>query len=192
MLTSVTFRCGDEIDQRGAGVNILKKYWKQFAPKDTCEWGRRIANAGGYIVAAYVGDVIAGILEGMRLDLGGEPSKVPTTFQALTADGTWTSHLPSGDTVVLVDLTIAPEYQGAGLFEMFVSFARITFESPSGRILTYSPLFRSENRYAVVRRHERFGAKLAAEFSRSRPGLTMTVDGNELTAEDVGVAAYSL
>ena len=190
MLTSVIFRCGHEIDQREAGVDILKKYWKEFAPKDTQRWGQRIANSGGYIVAAYVGDVIAGILEGIRLNMGGDPSNIPTTFQELTANGTWRNHQQAGDTVVLVDLTIAREYQGTGLFEAFIGFARKAFHSPSGRILTYSPLFLSENRYSVVRRHERFGAKLTRELSRSRPGLTMTVGGSELLAEDVGVAAY--
>jgi hypothetical protein len=136
--------------------------------------------------------VIAGILEGIRLNIGGESSRIPATFQELTADGTWKNHQQSGDTVVLVDLTIAPEYQGAGLFEVFVDFARKTFQSPSGRILTYTPLFLPENRYSVVQRHERFGAKLTSELSRSRPGLTMTMGGNELLAEDVGVAAYTL
>jgi hypothetical protein len=192
MLTSVRFRCGDEIDQREAGVNILKMHWKEFAPKDTQRWGQRIANSGGYIVAAYVGDVIAGILEGMRLNLGGTPSKIPTTFRELTADGTWSNHQQSGDTVVLVDLTIAPEYRGTGLFEVFLSLARKTFQSPSGRILTYSPLFQTEDRYSVVRRHEQFGGKLASELPRSRPGLTMPVGGHELLAEDVGVAVYTL
>src|SRR5262249_7962191 len=132
MLTSVAFRCGLEIDQREVGVNILKKYWKEFAPKDAHEWGQRIANSGGYIVAAYVGNVIAGILEGLKLDLVGNPENVPATFRELTADGSWSSHNACGDTVVLVDLTIAPEYHGAGLFDVFVAFARRNFLSPSG------------------------------------------------------------
>ena len=57
MNTSLTFRCGEQIDQREAGVGILRKYWKSFAPKDVCEWSQRISASGGYIVAAYVGDV---------------------------------------------------------------------------------------------------------------------------------------
>jgi hypothetical protein len=191
MLRSVTFRGGDEIDQQETGVDLLKKYWKQFAPQDTHDWKQRIANSGGYIVAGYVGNAIVGILEGIRLNIGGEPSRIPATFPELTADGTWKNHQQSGDTVVLVDLTIAPEYQGTGLFEAFVNFARKTFQSPSGRILTYSPLFLPKKRYSVVRRHERFGAKLTIELSRSRPGLTMTMGEDELTAEDVGVAAYT-
>ena len=192
MQQSVTFRCGERIDQREEGVSILKKYWKEFAPRDVIEWGQRIANSGNHIVAAYVGDVIAGILEGIRLDLAGDPSRVPATFQQLTANGTWQSHKASGDTVVLVDLTIAPQFHGAGLFEAFVDFARKTFESPSGRILTYSPLFLPENRYWVVRKHEKAGACLTKEIPKSRPGLTMKVVGEELLAEDVGIAAYSI
>jgi len=190
MLTSVTFRCGREIDQREVGVNILKKYWKEFAPNDAHEWGQRITNSGGYIVAAYVGNVIAGILEALKLDLVGNPENVPATFRELTAEGTWSSHKASGDTVVLVDLTIAPEYHGAGLFEAFVAFARRNFLSPSGVMLTYSPLFVAEKRYSVVRKHEHFGAKLVLEVSGSRPGLSMMVAGEELTAEDVGITAY--
>ncbi len=189
---SVAFRCGEQIEQREAGVRILQRYWKAFAPKDIQEWGQRIANSGGYTVAAYVGNKIAGILEAIRLDLGGDPAKVPQTFQELTADGTWSNHNPSGDTVVLVDLTIAPEYHGAGLFEAFVAFARKTFQSPSGVILTYSPLFLPKNRYWVVRKHERFGAQLTKEIAGSRPGLTMTVGSEELTAEDVGITAYAI
>src|SRR5262249_54758612 len=104
METSLTFRHGEEIDQREAGVSILRRYWNQFAPRDAAEWGQRIANSGRYIVAAYVGEVIAGILEAMRLDIGGDPGKVPNTFQELTGDGTWRTHRDSGDTVMLVDL----------------------------------------------------------------------------------------
>jgi hypothetical protein len=128
----------------------------------------------------------------MRLDTGGDSARVPTTFQELTADGTWSSHRTSGDTVMLVDLTIGREYHGAGLFEAFVEFARKTFTSPSGVILTYSPLFLPENRYWVVNKHQRFGAELWRELPRSRPGLTMTVNGQELLAEDVGVTAYTV
>jgi hypothetical protein len=179
-------------DLREAGVVILQKYWKAFAPRDVHEWGQRITNSGGYILAAYVGGVIAGVLEAMRLDIGGNPLKVPATFQELTADGTWTSHKGSGDTVMLVDLTIAPAYRGAGLFETFASFARTSFESPSGVILTYSPLFPADKRYWVVNKHERLGAKLTRELTRSRPGLIMTVGGEELVAEDVGITSYAL
>ncbi len=192
METSLKFRQGEHIDQRDAGVDILKKYWKAFAPRNVNEWGERIANSGGYVVAAYIGDVIAGVLEAMRLDIGGDPHRVPTTFQELTADGTWKTHRDSGDTVILVDLTIAPEYHGVGLFEAFAEYARQSFESPSGVILTYSPLFFAEKRYWVVDKHERLGAKLTKELPRSRPGLTMTMGGEELIAEDVGITAYSL
>jgi hypothetical protein len=134
--TSTTFRRGEEIDQREAGVGILQTYWKRFAPRDVPEWSQRIVNSGGYMVAAYVGDVIAGILEAMKLDIGGDPHQVPVTFQELTADGTWSSHRDSGDTVMLVDLTIAPAFQGVGLFEALAQYARRSFESPSGLILT--------------------------------------------------------
>jgi hypothetical protein len=191
-MTSVTFRRGDEIDQREAGVSILQKYWKGFAPRDTCEWGKRIANSGSYMVAAYVDNVIAGILEAMRLDVGGDPYQVPATFQDLTADGTWSTHRDSGDTVILVDLTIAPAYHGVGLFEALAQYARTSFESPSGLILTYSPLFLADRRYWVVQKHERMGAKLTRELRRSRPGLTMMVSGEGLIAEDVGITAYTL
>jgi hypothetical protein len=93
---------------------------------------------------------------------------------------------------VLVDLTIVPSYHGSGLFEAFVRFARKSLESPSGVILTYSPLFRDAHRYWVIRKHERLGAKLLRELPGSRPGLTMTVGGEEVMAEDVGITAYSL
>src|SRR5262245_1537679 len=122
-MASVTFRRGDEIDQREAGVRILQKYWKEFAPRDTCEWGLRIANSGSHIVAAYVDNGIAGILEPIRLAIGGEPQHVPDTFPALTGDGTWSKHGDSGATVVLVDLTIAPAYHGVGLFEALAQYA---------------------------------------------------------------------
>jgi hypothetical protein len=190
MLNSVKFRCGQEIDQRELGLNILRKYWKAFAPADSHQWDQRITYAGDYIVAAYVGDVIAGILEGLKIDLQGNPADIPTTFQELTGDGTWSTHKPYGDTVVLVDLTIAPEYHGAGLFEAFVAYARRNFLSPSGVILTYSPLFLAERRYLIVRKHEYFGAKLIMELPRSRPGLSMIVAGEEVPAEDVGITAY--
>ena len=192
MLTSVTFRCGQEIDQREVGLKILKKYWKAFAPIDAHQWGQRIASGGGYIVAAYVSNVIAGILEGLKLDLVGNPANIPATFRELTAEGTWRSHNAFGDTVVLVDLTIAPEYHGAGLFEALVAFARRNFLSPSGVMLTYSPLFPAERRYWVVRKHQHFGARLVMEFSKSRPGLSMMVAGQELLAEDVGITVYKL
>ena len=191
-MTSVTFRRGDEIDQREAGVSILQKYWKGFAPRDTWEWGQRIGNAGTYMVAAYVDNVIAGILEAMRLDIGGDPYQVPATFQELTADGTWSTHRDSGDTVILVDLTIAPAYHGVGLFEALAQYARRSLESPSGLILTYSPLFFADRRYWVVQKHERMGAKLTRELRRSRPDLTMMVGGEGLIAEDVGITAYTL
>src|SRR5262245_48851804 len=192
MQTSLTFRRGEEIDQREAGVRILQEYWKEFAPKDVCEWSQRIANSGRYMVAAYVGNVIAGILEAMKLDIGGDPHQVPATFQELTADGTWSTHRDSGDTVILVDLTIAPAYHGVGLFEALAQYARKSFESPSGVILTYSPLFFADLRYWVVRKHERMGAKLTRELQRSRPGLTMVVGGEPLAAEDVGITAYTV
>ena len=192
MQTSVTFRRGEEIDQRETGVGILQKYWKAFAPKDVYEWDQRIANSGGYVVAAYVGNVIAGILEAMRLDIGGDSLRVPATFQELTADGTWRTHKDSGDTVMLVDLTIAPAYQGVGLFEVLAQYARRSFESPCGVILTYSPLFVADKRYYVVRKHERLGATLMRELRRSRPGLTMIVGSEQLFAEDVAITAYTL
>jgi len=192
MQTSLTFRRGEEIVQREAGVCILQKYWKGFAPRDVHAWSQRIANACGYVAAAYVDNAIAGVLEAIRLDIGGHPLKVPTTFHELTADGTWSTHTNSGDTVILVDLTIAPEYHGTGIFEAFVQFARKGFESPSGVILTYSPLFPGHKRYWVSHKHERLGAKLTRELPGSRPGLTMTVGGEELMAEDVGIAAYTL
>ena len=88
MQTSLTFRRGEEIDQREAGVKILQKYWKEFAPKDVSEWSQRIANSGRYMVAAYVDNVIVGILEAIRLDIEGDPDRVPATFQELTGDGT--------------------------------------------------------------------------------------------------------
>ncbi len=191
-MASVTFRRGDEIDQREAGVSILQKYWKAFAPKDTRGWDQRIAKSGSHMVAAYVDNVIAGILEAIRLDIGGDPYKVPATFQDLTADGTWSTHKDSGDTVVLVDLTIAPAYHGVGLFEALAQYARKTFESPTGVILTYSPLFFADLRYWVVQKHERMGARLTRELQRSRPGLTMMVGGEKLMAEDVGITAYSV
>jgi len=192
MTTSLTFRSGEEIDQREAGVSILRKYWEEFAPKDVSDWGQRIANSGRYIVAAYVDDVIAGILEAMRLDIGGDPGQVPDTFQELTADGTWRTHRDSGDTVMLVDLTIAPAFHGVGLFEALAQYARRRFESPSGLILTYSPLFLADKRYWVVQKHERLSAKLMRELRRSRPDLTMLVAGEQLIAEDVGIAVYTL
>jgi hypothetical protein len=191
-MTSLTFRRGDEIDQREAGVGILQKYWKGFAPRDAGEWSQRIANSGNYMVAAYVDNVIAGILEALRLDLGGDPYNVPATFQELTADGTWTTHKNCGDTVVLVDLTIAPTFHGLGLFEALAHYASRSFESPSGLILTYSPLFRDDQKYWVVHKHERLGAKLTRELPRSRPGLTMMVGGERLIAEDVGIVAYAV
>src|SRR5205814_3787204 len=96
------------------------------------------------VVAAYVGNVIAAILEAMRLDTAGDPARVPLTFDELTADGTWKTHKESGDTVMLVDLTIAPDYHGTGLFEAVTQYARQQFQSPSGLIFTYSPLFLAE------------------------------------------------
>jgi hypothetical protein len=188
----LAFRHGEDIEQREAGVGILQKYWKAFAPRDVNEWSERIANSGGYVVAGYVGSVIAGILEAMKLDVGGDPSQIPSTFHELTADGTWKTHSNSGDTLMLVDLTIAPEYHRMGLFEAFAQYARGAFESPSGVILTYSPLFQAHKRYSVVEKHERLGAKLTIELPRSRPGLTMMVGGEELIAEDVGIAAYTV
>jgi hypothetical protein len=191
-MASVTFRSGNEIDQREAGVRILQKYWKAFAPKNSADWSQRIANSSSHIVAAYVDDVIAGILEAIRIDTGGDPYHVPATFQELTADGTWSTHRNSGDTVVLVDLTVAPTYQGVGLFEALAHYARETFESPSGLILTYSPLFFSDRRYWVVQKHERLGARLITELRKARSGLTMIVGGEGVIAEDVGITAYTV
>src|SRR5262245_40972753 len=185
MQTSLTFRRGEEIDQRDAGVSILQKYWKEYAPKDVSEWSQRIANSGGYMVAAYVGNVIAGILEAIRLDIEGDPDRVPATFQELTGGGTWSTHKDSGDTVMLVDLTVSPAYHGTGLFGALAEYARTSFESKSGLILTYSPLFLSVKRYSVVQKHERLGAKLRRELRGSRPGLTMTLSGELVLAEDV-------
>ena len=189
---AIIFRRGEEIDQREAGANILLRSWKAFAPESADAWNRRIVNSRGYIVAAYVGNVIAGVLEGMRLNLNGDPEKVPATFAELTAEGSWTSHRDDGDTVMLVDLTISPEYRGAGLFAAFVRFARQHFESPSGVILTYSPLFPGDKRYLVVNKHRRLGARFSREMYGSRPGLTMHVGGEDIVAEDVGITAYSI
>src|SRR5262245_13277192 len=191
-METLIFRRGEEIDKREAGLGILQKYWKAFAPRDVYEWRHRIENSGGYVVAAYVNNVIAGVLEGMRLDTGGNPDNVPATFNELTSNGTWSNHKDSGDTVMLVDLTIAPSFHGEGLFEAFVRFARKTFESPSCVIMTYSPLFLPQNRYWVLNKHVKLGATLARELPRSRPGLTMRVAGEELMAEDVGIAAYTV
>src|SRR5262245_40983377 len=191
-METLIFRRGEEIDKREAGLGILQKYWKAFAPRDVYEWRHRIENSGGYIVAAYVNNVIAGVLEGMRLDTGGNPDNIPATFKELTADGTWSNHNESGDTVMLVDLTIAPNFHGAGRVEAFAQFARKTFESPTGLIMTYSPLFLPQHRYLVLNKHVQLGARLAREFTGSRPGLTMRVAGEELMAEDVGIAAYTV
>ena len=191
MQTFLTFRRGEEIVEREIAVDILQKSWKAFAPRDVCGLNERIANSGGYIVAAYVGQLMVGVLEALKLDIAGDPEKVPSTFDELTAGGTWSTHDNAGDTVVLVDVTVAPDYRGAGLFASFVQFAQNDFESPSGVILTYSPLFPSQRRYWVVKKHERLGAKLTKELPRSRPGLTMTVEGEELAAEDVGITAYA-
>src|SRR6476660_775754 len=98
METSLTFRCGEEIDQREAGVSVLRKYWKLFAPRDVSAWGERISNSCGHVIAAYVGNVLAGVLEALRIDAHGDPGQVPPTFQELTADGTWKTHKTSGDT----------------------------------------------------------------------------------------------
>ena len=57
-------------------------------------------------------------------------------------------------------------------------------------MLTYSPLFLANKKYWVVHKHERLGGKLTRELRRSRPGLTMIVGGEELSAEDVGIMAY--
>ena len=192
MEPSLTFRRGEEIDQRQAGACILKRYWKAFAPQDASEWSRRISNAGGYIVAAYVGNVIAAILEAMRLDIEGDPNRVPATFEDLTAGGSWKTHRESGDTVMLVDLTVASEYHRTGLFDALTQYARKTFASPSGVMLTYSPLFLSDKRYWVVRKHQRLGAMLTRELSRSRPDLTMAVGGEDVLAEDVAITAYNV
>ena len=191
METSLTFRRGEEIDQREAGVSILKKYWKLFAPRDVSAWSERISNSCGHVIAAYAGNVLAAVLEAIRLDVHGDPDQVPATFQELTSDGTWKTHRQAGDTVVLVDLTIAPAFHGAGIFEAFAQYARKNLESPSGVIFTYSPLFIND-RYRVVEKHERLGAKLMKELPRSRPGLSMMLGGKELMAEDVGLTAYSL
>ena len=192
MQSPLTFRSGEEIVDREAAVGILQKYWKAFAPKDVQAWSQRIANSHGHVVVAYAGELVVGILEALRLDIGGDPEKVPPTFCELTADGTWTTHRDAGDTLVLVDVTIDPGYRGWGIFEAFVGFARKTFESPSGVILTYSPLFLDQKRYLVVRKHECLGGKLTRELPRSRPGLTMPVGDEELMAEDVGITAYTL
>jgi hypothetical protein len=191
METLLTFRRGEEIDQSEAAVSVLQKYWKAFAPKNVTAWHERVSNSAGHMIAAYVGNVLAGVLEAIRLDANGDPDRIPTTFQELTAGGTWKTHKQAGDTVILVDLTIAPGYHGTGLFEEIARYARETLESASGVIFTYSPLF-ADDRYRVVRKHERLGAKLTKELPRSRPGLTMMVDGKELTAEDVGLTAYTL
>src|SRR5258705_11978246 len=100
MQTAFTFRRGEEIRQREAGLNILQKYWKAFAPRNAEEWDVRIKNSGGYIVAGYVGNVIAGVLEALKLDTGGDPLRVPNTFSELTADGSWRTHRDSVDTVM--------------------------------------------------------------------------------------------
>jgi hypothetical protein len=191
METILTFRRGEEIVEREVAVDILQKSWKAFAPRDVYGLSQRIANSSGYVVAAYAGQLMVGVLEALKLDIGGDPEKVPSTFDELTADGTWSTHDNAGDTVVLVDVTVAPDYRGAGLFASFVQFAQNHFESPSGVILTYSPLFPNQRRYWVVKKHERLGAKLTKELPRSRPGLTMTVEGDELAAEDVGITAYA-
>jgi len=187
-----TFRQGHEIDHRDAGVGILQKYWKAFAPGNVSEWNERISNSSGYVVAAYIGNAIVGVLEAIRLNIGGDPQRIPTTFDELTANGTWRNHTETGDTVVLVDLTIAPAFHGVGLFEAFAHYAREMFESPSRVIFTYSPLFFGDQRYQVVQKHERLGAKLTRELARSRPGLTMTMGGKEIIAEDVGITAYTV
>ena len=93
---------------------------------------------------------------------------------------------------MLVDLTVAPGFHGIGLFEALAQQARRSFESPSGFIFTYSPLFLTDRRYWVIQRHERLGAKLTRELQGSRSGLTMTVDGQQVLAEDVGIAAYTI
>jgi hypothetical protein len=191
METFLTFRRGEEIVEREIAVDVLQRSWKAFAPRDVGGLSQRIANSGGYVVAAYVGELMVGVLEALKLDIGGDPAKVPSTFAELTADGTWSTHDNAGDTVVLVDVTVAPDYRGAGLFASFVQFAQKNFESPSGVILTYSPLFPNQRRYWVVKKHERLGAKLTRELPGSRPGLTMTVEGEELAAEDVGITAYA-
>src|SRR5438876_437605 len=103
----VTFRRGVEIDQREACVSILKRYWKAFAPRSVHEWSERIANSGSYIVAAYVGDVIAAVLEGMRLDLDGDPNRVPNTFQELPRSRPGLTMMVRGKELMAEDVGIA-------------------------------------------------------------------------------------
>ena len=187
-----SFRAGEQIGQRETGLSLLQKYWKTFAPRDIHEFNQRIRNSEDCMIAAYDGDVLAGLLEAMRLDIGGNPQAVPSTFNELTGGGTWSTHKASGDTVMLVDLTIAPRYHGAGLFEAFVEFAGRSLHSACGVVLTYSPLFPGIHRYWVTHKHEHLGARLSREMRWARPGLTMNVAGEEVSAEDVGIMAYSV
>lgn len=168
---------GREIRGRKQISSILKGIWEIYGPS-IYMLNKEICNSDGYITVSYL-DNPASILRSIRIQTGGDALRVPDTFVKLTGRNTWKTHNPAGDSIVLVDLTSNPAYEGKGFAHSMIDYALENVAKGEGgcaHLFTYSPFMEK-----VMRMHERHGARFARRIEKARPGYK---------TEDVAVMQY--
>ena len=138
---SVLYRSGADILSNGDADFVLRTLdcWKKYAPQDRRQLERRIDNAGDAIKLAYTSAENfyrpVAVLETICIDTYGYldifAQTVGKNFNFLTGMGTWRTHEPLADTIVLVDFTIAKEMRGHEMEGQKISHRLITPSSTS-------------------------------------------------------------
>ena len=162
--TLLDFRDAYSLTEEQILFEMLQKDWNGFAPVDIEQFLARLDNSRGAIRAGYNGDLPACIVEALMTDTHGDPYKIADDYQKLTGDGTWLTHRPSGDTALLVDLTVDQRWRGMGFADQMIEYCRRAFiEYP--HMLTFSP----DNGIAQ-KMHEKHGARAVRTIENARPG----------------------
>jgi hypothetical protein len=102
------------------------------------------------------------ILEVISLEKCGV-EQIPGTFEELTGNGKWTTHIPGGRTKILVDLTVPKDMQGNGYADRFLEsiLRQLRNYRNAENLFTYSPV-------TAVRLHEKHGAAKVREILGAR------------------------
>ena len=105
----IEYQYGQGIEDRDVYAKLLREEWGPYGPADVEVFERRILNAGNYIIAMRYEGKPAAILETLRTPII-DPSEIGD-FSHLTGNGTFSTHTPNGRMLVMVDLTVKPEYR---------------------------------------------------------------------------------
>ena len=143
-------------------AEILAILWPQWQDTDPYldDIMTVMRNAGNDILVRVADGRIDGVLRTKCIRAGGDPARVPATFEQLVGPY-WSRRDPNPDTRILVDLT---KRDGAsGVAKSLVASALERFQEPN--VATFSP----EN---AVDLHTRFGARAVRGIPAGRPRHT--------------------